>query len=424
MKGIRGLYTISRQFFWLLSLTYPPSIDSIFTGAPPALNPEQLQLAAAAAKKTTAGITSRHSSSFGRRALSAVLADPEGGESSEDGGEETDMQLWRLLPQLKDLPEAMLKKLPLSAMFQLNAALQKEKKCSEKLGVNSRLAQNAKKATRSPVTIGESKDNRKDLLHPARFLGGASCSLAEQWAAARAAFGETGVLALGNYDLDAVGCGGCVSPKAWLELHNPASQELKLKMFHLPNVGNSGLSSKKSQEGEEGDSLKEIADLESFKSALNTAREAMTSALPWNRSIGAIMGLMVNSSYMQEDLGGNPRRAAVLTEFTDYVLGRNALNWENCQPFLSTDELSHVWCNWKAKRGIMVKPQEKKKEKGGQEGKKVGSDVCKLWNLKVCKAQADKECKTPWGRTLKHACNKFLVGGKICLKDHARIDHV
>ena len=146
-------------------------------------------------------------------------------------------------------------------------------------------------------------------------------------------------------------------------------------MFHLPNVGNSGLPNKKSQDGEEGDSLKEIADLESLKSALNTAREAMASALPWNRSIGAIMELMVNSSYMQEDLGGNPRRAAILTEFTDYVLGRNALNWENCQPFLTTDELSHVWCNWKGKRGIMLKLKEKKKEKGGLDSKQGASDV-------------------------------------------------
>ena len=113
-------------------------------------------------------------------------------------------------------------------------------------------------------------------------------------------------------------------------------------MFHLPNVGVSGPSGKKSLEGEDGESFKEIADLDSFKAALNTAREAMTSALPWNRSVGAIVGLMVNSSYMQEDLGGNPKRAAILTEFVDYVFGRNALNWENCQPFLTTDDLVQV----------------------------------------------------------------------------------
>ena len=47
-----------------------------------------------------------------------------------------------------------------------------------------------------------------------------------------------------QYDLDVVGCGGCVSPKAWLELHNPASQEPKLRMFHLPNVGRASTSKK------------------------------------------------------------------------------------------------------------------------------------------------------------------------------------
>ena len=65
--------------------------------------------------------------------------------------------------------------------------------------------------------------------------------------------------------------------------------------------------------------MTEIADLESYKVALNTAREAMASAIPWNRSVSAIMGLMVNTSYLAEDLGGNPKRAAVLTEFTDYI---------------------------------------------------------------------------------------------------------
>ena len=194
----------------------------------------QLSKAAKAAKKTAVSISNRHSSNFRGKAVAVALADPEEGSSEEEFEEGTEQQLWRLLPQLKDMPEHFLKKLPVSAMFQLNVALQKEKKCSEKLGVTSRLAQNAKKAARNPVVVQEGRDNRKDLLHPARFLGGASCSLTEQWAAARGTIGESGVLALGNYDLDAVGCGGSVTPKAWLELHNPASQELKLKMFHVP----------------------------------------------------------------------------------------------------------------------------------------------------------------------------------------------
>ena len=57
---------------------------------------------------------------------------------------ETEFQIWKLLPQLKGVPENFLEKLPLSAMFQL--------KNTEKLGVNARLAQNAKKAVACPAT--------------------------------------------------------------------------------------------------------------------------------------------------------------------------------------------------------------------------------------------------------------------------------
>ena len=265
-------------------------------------------------------------------------------------------------------------------------------------------------------------DNRKDILHPALFLEGASCALTEQWAAARRTIGEAGVPAIGNYDLDAVGCGGCVTPKGWMEIHNPASQELKLKLFHLPNVASSGLSSKKDSTDEE--SLREIADLDSFRIvALNTGREAMVSALPWNRSISALVGLMLNTNYLAEDLGGNPKRAAILAEFSDYVFSRNGLSWENCQPFLTTDELAHVWANWKSKRGITARMTEKKKDTTGGDKKKLLADVCRMYNLKSCRQQADKECKTAWGKTLKHVCNKFVAGGRVCLKDHPREDH-
>ena len=110
--------------------------------------------------------------------------------------------------------------------------------------------------------------------------------------------------------------------------------------------------------------------------------------------------------------------------FVDYVFGRNALNWENQQGFLSTNELSHVRNNWRTKRGISNKSVEKgKKEKGVDLKKKLQADVCRLFNTKTCKFQNDKECKSPWGKSLRHACNKYLPGDKICLKEHSRMDH-
>ena len=309
-------------------------------------------------------------------------------------------------------------------MFQLNTALAKEKKYSEKLGVNAKLAKNAKKSSKNPTTVERGSDNRKDILHPARFLGGACCNLGELWDAARKTLGEEGVLPLGNYDLDSIGCGGCVTPKGWAELHNPASQDLKLKWFHLPNAASGNFTSKKSESEDGGESVKEIADLDSFKMALNTAREAMASALPWNRSVSAITGMMVNTNYLQEELGGNSKRAAILTEFVDYSFSRNALNWENGLPFLSTDELTHVWASWRSKRGITSKqPAEKQRKEREPDKKKVQSDICRHFNTKSCKHQADKECKTPMGKVLRHVCNKYLLGGKVCQKDHSRADH-
>ena len=71
------------------------------------------------------------------------MVDHDAMEDSEE--EDSELELWRLLPQLKELPETFLRKLPLSEVFQLNTALAKEKKSSEKLGINSRLGKNAQK---------------------------------------------------------------------------------------------------------------------------------------------------------------------------------------------------------------------------------------------------------------------------------------
>ena len=313
----------------------------LLIGAPRTLSEKGLASAVSKAQATANSQKSRHPNNFSRlEMLSAALGDPDGDKvmDREDNGD--GWQLWRLLPHLQGLPENMLNNLPLSAIFQLNTALGKEQKNTEKLNTNTRLAQNAQKLMRKPTSVSSGEDNRKSILHQARFLGGACCSNQDLWLEAKRVLGDSGAVPLGNYDLDSVGCGGSVTPKGWLEIHNPASQELKLKLFHLPNVANSSMQAKRVNldGGEEGlsigESMKEIADLDGFKMALNTAREAMASALPWNRSISAVVGLMLNTNYMQEDLGGNLKRAAVLTEFTDYVLGRNALNWENGQAFL------------------------------------------------------------------------------------------
>lgn len=160
--------------------------------------------------------------------------------------------------------------------------------------------------------------------------------------------------------------------------------------------------------------------MEGFKTALNAAREAMAAALPWNRSVSALVGFFTNNNYLQQDLQNNPKKAQVLTEFVDYVWGRNALNWENQHPFITADELSHVWNNWKGKRAALF--TGKYNEKPWQKNKNQ-EKLCRKWNSGQCPKQADKGCETPFGLKLKHACNFVLPGGRFCDKDHTRKDH-
>jgi len=335
------------------------------------------------------------------------------------------VELWKYLPSLSDIPEAELSGMDPNHIFLFHSALSRDRKLMAKLSVTARLAQNAKKVASTPITVAGGLDNRRDILHPARYLGGANCSNQEQWLRSRQVIGEAGHTAVGNYDLDSVGCGGSVTPKGWELLHNPASTDLKIKMFYMPNVTCSGMAAKRvsMEDGDDalaiGENLKEIVDFDGYRSALNTLREATHSVRPWDRSIGALVGFMTNTNYLQEDLRANQRRAAILSEFTDHVLARNALNYVNDHGFLTTEDLAHTWAQWKSKRTALF--QFKREEKPWSKGKK--SDICRRFNVGVCPKQNEKECKSYFGATLRHVCNKFTGPGRFCEKDHSRKDH-
>jgi hypothetical protein len=337
------------------------------------------------------------------------------------------LQIWKMLPALKHLPESMLCQLSRAEIFQLNDAFLKESKVAGKLQTNAKLTINAQQLVDNPVMIPGGLDDRKSILHKARFLGGASCSNQAMWLQAREELGLNGVVPLGNYDLDSVGCGGCVSPKAWWIIHNPSSSELKLKLFLMSNISSSSLSSKRIsiEDGDSlniGESLRDVADMDAFRCALNTAREAMASALPWNRSISALAGFFVNNNYCAADLGNNPKKATILADFCDYVFSRNALNWENFQPFLSTDDLAHTWAAWKAKRAAFFTAPERKK---GQQNQQKKDDICRKYNTVTGCPHTAQDCKTYHGTKLRHVCNQYLPGGggRKCEKDHPRPEH-
>jgi hypothetical protein len=361
-------------------------------------------------------------------AQSATWAGPSAGAAEQAGAGMVDpLQVWRLLPALKNLPEAMLNQLSRSEIFQLNTAMMKESKVAQKLQTNARLTLNAQQLVANPVWVPAGADDRKSIHHKARFLGGTSCSAQSLWLQAREHLGMNGVVPIGNYDLDSVGCGGSVTPRGWQVIHDPSSSELKLKLFHMPNVSSNALAGRKislEDSGESisvGESLKEIADMEALRSALNTLREAMSSALPWNRSISAICGFMNNTNFCAAELATNKQRAAILGEFIDYCLSRNSLNWENKQPFLSTDDLAHTWAAWRAKRSsyFVSAGQHGKKP----EAKKQRDDICRRYNTPQGCPKAEADCKTFYGQKLRHVCNQFMPGGKKCNQAHPRPEH-
>ena len=155
----------------------------------------------------------------------------------------------------------------------------------------------------------------------------------------------------------------------------------------------------------------------------------MCSEKPWRQlyrgtgSVSAICGFMCNTNYLQTDLGRNAKRAAILVEFTDYILGRNAQQWDNEQPFITTDEMAHVWTNWKGKRlSLFTATQSNKTDKKPKKEPQVPKYICKRFNVKVCPKQDDKDCVGFLGSKLRHICNKFM-GNSYCGKDHPRLEH-
>lgn len=165
-----------------------------------------------------------------------------------------------------------------------------------------------------------------------------------------------------------------------------------------------------------GDSVQDIVDIKELMHAIFTLREAMARALLWNLSVAAIQEFLFISNYCKKDLEGCQKRAVILTAFADYILGRNALNWQNSVAFLSTNELVHVWSTWFSQQPVSSFIPKKKKL--GREKK----DLCRRYNEGKC-TTTGPNCKTYFGKVLQHLCNATTSSGQLCEQNHPRKDH-
>ena len=64
-----------------------------------------------------------------------------------------------------------------------------------------------------------------------------ACSTKKMWTEAREQLGLTGGKPVGCYDMGSVGMGGFVTNKGWIELANPSSSKISLRMFTINNCG-------------------------------------------------------------------------------------------------------------------------------------------------------------------------------------------
>jgi hypothetical protein len=311
---------------------------------------------------------------------------------------------------------------PIGDLMKIESTALKAREMERAKDADDRLAVNKTGLASSVTSVPAGSDNRWNILHQGRFLGGACCSSAKMWLAARDYLGSSHAPPVGNYDMGSVGLAGYVSARGWAEIHNPASTKLSVRMFNINNCARA--SSKKSGEGEE-----EIMEINEFKLALRALRTAMQFVMPWNMSVLALEGYFLQTNYCSSDLANVEKKAWFLTKFSDYVLSLNADRWRDSEPFLTTGELKGVWASFfgaQPQSALSSKNKQQKNKNPSQKGQdpRLALGICFAWNTGNCLKQAGT-CTTTKGRPLKHICDFTPDPSKpseVCGKEHIRKD--
>jgi hypothetical protein len=262
----------------------------------------------------------------------------------------------------------------------------KAKEIERAKDADDKLAQHKSALASTFTEVKAGQDNMWTHIHHARFLGGASCSAAKLWLAAREAWGSSHPPALGNYDMGAVGLAGYVSAAGWVNIHNPASLKLSIRQFNINNCSAKS-SGKKGQEADE-----DILELGEFKLAVRAMRTAMAFVMPLNFSVMALEGFFLQNNFCAQDLAHVDKKAWVLTKFTDYVLQQNADKWRDAEPFLSAGELKAAWAAFfgAQPQSVLAKPKKQNqgaKNSSGQQQKpfdpRISLGICFAWKFRA-----------------------------------------
>ncbi len=294
--------------------------------------------------------------------------EPQGSQQSQLSS--TDLCTIRsLFPNLKDLSDSFLSSTPMDTLLQMNQQAQQAPQAtdmqaamlaaaaaavqySQIAGFNPtaqdpgvKMAKNLEKLKTNPVTIPEGLDDRINILHSARFLGGAVTSGTALWLMARKVIGLEGLTPLANYDLACMGLSGSVTLKGCIEAHNPGSQNLCLKQFSPENLSTTAGAARKFTLADDdgaisvGEHMKEITEMATLQHTMRALCGLTRIIMPWNFSFEAIHGFLYASNFGLPELKDDPLRVPKLVKFVNYVLGVNAAAWQREEAFLTCGQL-------------------------------------------------------------------------------------
>jgi hypothetical protein len=99
---------------------------------------------------------------------------------------------------LADFSDSFIRSTPIGDLMKIESTAMKAKELERGKDSDDKLLQNKMNLATCFTEVQQGTDNRWNQLHQARFLGGASCSAAKLWLAAREAWGTSHPPAIGN----------------------------------------------------------------------------------------------------------------------------------------------------------------------------------------------------------------------------------
>ena len=344
-------------------------------------------------------------------------------------------------PNLNHHPDETFRTLSWTELIRLDSKLESSGKSAKKL--TEKLAKNLEKFKNNPKKIPEGSDNRSDILHEARFLGGHMCKNTEIWLQARKTIGLTGLEPVSRYDSEGVGLNSNINSHIWANLHNPGSKDISIKMLSPNGLKESRISNEKNGAGIK----KDFESLGEIKQALATLRIANQFIYPWNFSFTTLEYFLMSVQFGEKEIGSIQNKISFVSEFIDEVIIHNADAWDDAKPFMEANEISNKWVSnimlkfpknqgkFENKQKFIPQSFQSNKQKPPinstppppkQNRPWIPPFLCRRFNNNVCPNQADLSCLAPWdsSKTLAHQCAyQNPVDKKFCLLHHSIIDH-